>query len=89
MKEKTFFGFDVTPRGVYRKEISRLRDEVEYQQKRADMLYSRNLDMNDKLKRAMETIHRLEAKLVRRMIESEISKGDLRNRRKVSKPIAR
>ena len=28
MKEKTFFGFDVTPRGVYRKEISRLRDEV-------------------------------------------------------------
>ena len=67
MKEKTFFGFDVTPRGVYRKEISRLRDEVGYQQKRADMLYSRNLDM----------------------IESEISKGDLRNRRKVSKPIAR
>lgn len=27
------------------------------------MLYSRNLDMNDKLKRAMEIIHRLEAKL--------------------------
>lgn len=63
MKEKTFFGLDVTPRGVYRTEISRLRDEVEYQQTRADMLYSRNLDMNDKLKRAMETIHRLEAKL--------------------------
>lgn len=88
MKEKTFFGLDVTPRGVYRTEISRLRDEVGYQQKRADMLYSRNLDMNDKLKRAMETIHRLEAKLGR-MIESEISKGDLRNRRKVSKPIVR
>lgn len=63
MKKKTFFGLDVTSRGVYRKEISRLRDEVEYQQTRADMLYSRNLDMNDKLKRAMDTIHRLEAKL--------------------------
>lgn len=63
MKSKSFFGFDITPRSEYRAEISLLQEELKVQAGRIDSLSEQNMELSGKLRRAMEVIHSLEAKL--------------------------